>query len=121
MVPHIEIKYHNFLISEEALKMEQHKAKLMINKSHVELNPFVEEYLARISVGIVTSLKGIEYVRSVQISDRHGDIQIKVNGDDVAIKPFPIKIIGSTLRGLVSELKGVNEVDNLDVVVEIVR
>lgn len=101
--------------------MEQYKAELMINKSRVELNPFVEEYLARISAGIVTSLKGIDYVRNVQIYDRHGDIQIKVNGDDVAIKPFPVKIIGNTLRGLVSALKGVNEVDNLDVVVEVVR
>jgi hypothetical protein len=101
--------------------MEHYKVQLMINKSLVELNPFVEEFLSKISVGIVTSLKGVDYLREVQISDRDGDVLITVNQQDVAITPFPVKIISSTLRGLVSSLKGVNDVKNVDVNVEVTR
>lgn len=100
--------------------MEHYKVQLMVNKNPVELNPFVEEFLARISFGIVTSLKGVDYVHGVQIYDRNGDIQIKVNEQDVTITEFPVKIIGSTLRGLISSLKGVGVVESIDVNVMVV-
>ncbi len=99
--------------------MEKYEAHLKVNNNQLELNPFVEQYLSKVSHGIITSLKGIEYVRDIQITDKNGDIFILVNGEEVSITPFPIKIISSTLRGLVSALKDVNQVGNLDVIVKI--
>ena len=97
---------------------ENYKAKLLVNKKPVELNPFVEEYLARISVGIVTSLKGIEYIRKIEIRHEYDDVTITVNGEEVSLTPFPVKIITNTLRGIVSTLKGIDDIKNLHIGVE---
>lgn len=97
---------------------EKYKAKLLINNNPTELNPFVEEYLARISIGIAASLKGVDYIRSVEIHHEHEDVTIAVNGEDVSLTPFPVKIISDTLRGLVSALKGADDIKSLHVSVE---
>ena len=98
---------------------ESYKAKLFVNKKPVELNPFVEEYLARISVGTVTSLKGIDYIRNVEIHHEFDDVTVAVNGENVSLTPFPVKIIASTLCGLASALKGVDDIKSLHVTVEL--
>jgi hypothetical protein len=98
---------------------ESYKAQLQVNRKPVELNPFVEEFLARISVGVVTSLKGVDYLRTIKIHHEHDDITIAVNGEDVSLTPFPVMIIANTLRGLASTLKGVDSIKSLDVSVEV--
>ena len=101
------------------MKVKQsYTAKLLVNKKPVELNPFVEEYLARISVGIVTSLKGIDYIRSIKIHHEHDDVTIAVNGEEVSLTPFPVQIIANTLHGLVSTLKGIDAIKSLHITVE---
>ncbi len=98
---------------------ESYKSQLLVNKKPVDLNPFVEEFLARISVGVVTSLKGVDYLRTIKIHHEHDDITIAVNGEDVSLTPFPVMIIANTLRGLASTLKGVDSIKSLDVSVEV--
>lgn len=98
---------------------ERYKATLQVNEKPVELNPFVEEFLARISVGVVTSLKGVDYIRTINIHYEHDDISIEVNGDGLSVTPFPVMIIANTLRGLVSTLKGVDTINELDISVKI--
>jgi hypothetical protein len=97
---------------------EGYKAKLQVNKKPIELNPFVEEFLARISIGAVTSLKGVDYIRSVKIHHEHDDVNITVNGEEIPLTPFPVMIIANTLRGLASTLKGVDDIKSLDVSLE---
>jgi hypothetical protein len=92
---------------------ESFKAKLWVNKSPVDTNPFVEEFLARIAVGAAASLKGAEDIRSLEIHQDKGNVRIEVNGKDIPLTPFPNDIISSTLVGLVSSLKGITEVDSL--------
>jgi len=94
------------------------KMKLFVNKESVELNPFVMEYLARISIGIVSSLKGVDYIRTIEIHDEHNDVKIKVNGEEVSLTPFPVKVISSTLHGVVSTLKGIGDIVSLHIDVE---
>ena len=98
---------------------ENLKAKLLVNKESVELNPFVMEYLARISIGIVSSLKGIDYIRTIEIHDEHNNVTINVNGEEVPITPFPVKVISSTLHGVVSKLKGIGDILSLHIDVEV--
>jgi hypothetical protein len=97
---------------------ENYSAKLLVNKKPVELNPFVEEFLARVSVGSVTSLKGVDSVKIMGLSLEQDDINIVVNGDKVDLISFPAMIIMSTLRGLVSTLKGGDNIKSLDIKVE---
>lgn len=94
---------------------ESYKAKLLVNKKSVELKPFVGEFLARISIGIVTSLKGVDYIRSIEIHHEYDDVGITVNGEEVAITPFPVKIITNTLRGLASTLRDVDDIKSLHI------
>ena len=91
------------------------KAELEINNVSVELNPFVEEFLTRTVVGAVSSLKGAENIRELELDIEGGDVKIIVNGDELPLTPFPQDIITNTITGLVSSLKGVSKIDSLKV------
>ena len=95
------------------------KAKLRVNKISVDMNPFVEEFVARTVVGMVTALRGAENMQSVEIHQEKGDVKITVNGNEIPLTPFPNDIICSTLTGLVSSLKEVEDIDSLDISVEV--
>jgi hypothetical protein len=97
---------------------ESYSAKLLVNKKPVELNPFVEEFLSRVSIGAVVSLKGVDHIKIMELSHEHDDINIVVNGDKVDLISFPAMIIISTLRGLVSTLKGGDNIKSLEIKVE---
>jgi len=96
------------------------KAELEVNNVSVELNPFVEEFLARTVVGAVSSLKGAENIRELELYLERGDIKIAVNGNELPLTPFPAGIITNTITGLVSSLEGVDKMDNLRVKVRAV-
>ena len=95
------------------------KAKLRVNKISVDMNPFVEEFLARTAVAIVASLKGAENVQSLEIQQQKGNAKITVNGNEIPLTPFANDIICSTLTGLVSSLKEVEDIDSLDISVDV--
>jgi len=96
------------------------KAELEVNNVSVELNPFVEESLARTVVGAVSSLKGAENIRELELYLERGDVKIVVNGNELPLTPFPADIIANTIIGLVSSLEGVDKIDNLRVKVRAV-
>jgi hypothetical protein len=96
------------------------KAKLEINNVSVELNPFVEEFLTRTVVGAVSSLKGAENIRDLELYLERGDAKLVVNGNELPLTPFPTDIITNTITGLVSSLKGVDKIDSLRVKVRAV-
>jgi len=98
---------------------ESFKATLKVNKITVEMNPFVEEFLARTSVGAVSSLRGTEDIKSLEIHQDKGNVKITVDGKDIPLTPFPNEIISSTLVGLVSPLKGISKIDSLDISVTV--
>jgi hypothetical protein len=91
------------------------KAKLEINNVSVELNPFVEEFLTRTVVGAVSSLKGAENIRDLELYLERGDVKLVVNENELPLTPFPTDIITNTITGLVSSLKGVDKIDSLRV------
>ncbi len=85
----------------------------MVNKAPIKLNPFVEQFLARTVIGAVSSLKGTEDIRYLELHSERGDIKLVVNGDDLPLTSFPMAILSNTITGLVSSLKGVGKIDNL--------
>ena len=98
---------------------EKLNTKFLVNKKPIELNPFVNDFLAQVTVGAVKSLKGVDYIRSIEVHREYDDLTIKVNGEDIPITPFPIEIISSTIIGLASTLKGVDDVDSFSINVDV--
>jgi hypothetical protein len=91
------------------------RAKLEINNVSVELNPFVEEFLTRTVVGAVSSLKGAENIRDLELYLEQKDAKLVVNGNELPLTPFPKDVITNTIIGLVSSLKGVGKIDSLKI------
>ncbi len=98
---------------------ENFRAALKVNGVSLEINPFVEGFLARTTVGAVSSLREVEDIKSLKIHQKRDNVEINVNGRDIPLTPFPNDIISSTLVGMVSTLSGVDDIDSIDVSVEI--
>lgn len=89
------------------------KAQLAVNDATIELNPFVEQFLARAVVGGVSALRGAEDVDRLDLLINGSEVKLIVDGDEILLTPFPADIIRNTVIGLVSSLKGVSEVESL--------
>lgn len=100
-------------------RQDNFEAELQVNDVSVELNPFVEQFLARTVLGAVSSLKRAEDIRKLGLYIRHGDVRIIVNDNELPLTPFPKEIFANTLIGLVSSLKEVGKIDSLNISVEI--
>jgi hypothetical protein len=101
------------------MMVNSYKARLWVNDKPIELNPFVEEFVAHVSIGAVLSLKGVDAIHSVEICQKQADIEIKVDGNPIPLIAFPVKIIANTLDGLVSTLKGVDKINTLLITVQV--
>jgi hypothetical protein len=91
------------------------KAELEINNVSVELNPFAEGFLARTVAGAVSSLRGAENIRDLELYLEGGDVKLVVNGNEIPLTPFPREVITNTITGLVSSLKGISKIESLKV------
>jgi hypothetical protein len=97
----------------------KYTSKLSINGADIAINDFVESYLANIIVGTVLSLKGVDYLRNIQLKIEGTVVSILVNGEDIALTPFPGDLIAGTIKGLVSSLKGVKDISYLHILVDV--
>ena len=98
---------------------ENLEAKLQVNSVSVGLNPFVEEFLARIVIGAVSSLKGAQNIRNLELYMQQKDVRIVLNGNDLGLTPFPKEIIANTLIGLISSLKEVAQIKDVKINIKI--
>ena len=98
---------------------ENFRAVLKVNEKAIDMNPFVEEFLARTTLGAVSSLKGTEVIKNLKIHQKKGNVEVTVNGKDIPLTPFPNDIISDTLAGMVSSLKDVDDVESIDISVEV--
>ena len=98
---------------------ESFRATLKVNEKAMETNPFVEEFLARTTVGAVSSLKGTEDIKNLKIHQKKGNVEITVNGKEIPVTPFPNDIISNMLVGMVSLLRDVDDIDSIDISVEV--
>jgi len=94
------------------------RTRLWINKADIELNPFVEDFLRRISIAAVSSLKGVETINTLDIQLVQDEVTVTLNDVELPLTPFPKDLISRTLKGLVSGLKGVDGIQRLRVYLE---
>lgn len=96
------------------------RAKLRVNKITVELNAFAEDFVAHTVAGMVSSLRGVDKIQSVEMRQEKGEVKVKVNGEEIPLTPFPNNIICNTLSALISSLKDVDEkIDSWDISVKV--
>jgi hypothetical protein len=74
--------------------------------------------LTRTVVGAVSSLKGAENIRDLELYLERGDVKLIVNMDELPLTPFPEEILTNTIIGMVSSLKGVGKIDSLKITVK---
>jgi hypothetical protein len=96
-----------------------YKSKVKVDKVSVEMNNFVEDFIARTCEGMVHALKGVDKVDELSIRKNKDDMKISVNGNEIPLTPFPNDIIRNTLTALVCSLKGIERVDSFDIEVEV--
>ena len=94
-------------------------AKLWVNKLSIQMDSFTEEFLARTVTGAVSSLKGADNIKDLDLHLEEGDVRIIVNGNELPLSHFPMEIITNVLLGLVSSLKGVDKIEVLKISVRI--
>lgn len=88
---------------------QKYNTSIKVNGKNIETNSFVETYIANTTVAIVRSLKGVDYLKKVQMQVEEDEVEMEVNGERVELTQFPQDIIASTVRGLVSVLKGAED------------
>ena len=100
---------------------EIYEAKLWVNNKDIELNPFVEQFLAGTVTGGVRTLKGVEAVRTIELKMAKKAVTLVVNGKALELTQFPNDIISSTVTGVVSSLKGVDKVNSLQIDIKVLQ
>ncbi len=93
-------------------------AKLWVNKQELEMNPFVNSFVADTTIGAINSLKGVDYIKSIDMKIDKGEVSITVNNEDIPLTPFPNDIIANTFTGLVSTLKGADDIKQIEIRVD---
>jgi len=99
---------------------ERFESTLWVNNDPIELNDFVEEFLAKTVIGAASSLKGVANIQNLELTLERGVVEVIVNGKDISITGFPNDIIANTLIGLVSSLRGVDKVEVLKINVKVI-
>ncbi len=96
------------------MNREAFETRIVVNGTQLDLNPFIADYIAKVTVGMVSSLKGGDEPLSAQIRfDKSGErVAVKVNDRDVPTDSFAANMIAATLRGMISPLKGGSDIDS---------
>ena len=95
-----------------------YRASLSVNGAELELNRFINDFVAQVTEGMLLSLKGVESVESAQIQLEHGKVKVTVNGRHVPTDSYANDMIAATAAGMVSILKGGSNCENLLITIE---
>jgi hypothetical protein len=79
-------------------------AELAVNKVSIKLNPFAKQFLTRTVVGAISSLKGAENIRGLELYLERGDVKLVVNGNELTLTLFPKEILTNTITCFVTPL-----------------
>jgi hypothetical protein len=95
--------------------MSLDKVRLTINDSPVPIADFVQLFIDSVVTSMLSTLKGVDETRSVDLSITGDDVEITVNNSAVPSNEFVDMFIRHTVIGMVTSLKGVDQVDRLKI------
>lgn len=94
------------------------RASLRVNGTPVEMKPFVEDFLARTVAAAVSTLKGAESIKALEVHLEEGRVRIVLNGKSLPLTPFPNDIMARMLIGMVLALELPGQPDTLEIKLE---
>ncbi len=89
--------------------MASKEITLSVNGKSIETDTFVREFIDHTVSGIITALKGIGEIKTLDISLEGEMTTINLNHAPISVNPFVGKIVKNTIFGMVSTLKEVGE------------
>ena len=95
--------------------MASRKVSLSINDVPMPIEDFVQEFINKVIIGMLSVLKGVNEIRSVDLFFDRDEVIINVNDTVVPSNDFVDEFVRNTVTGMVTSLKGVNQVDKLEI------
>ena len=95
--------------------MASQKVSLSISDVPIPIEDFVQEFINKVIIGMLSVLKGVDEIRSVDLSFDGSEVVINVNDNVVPSNGFVNEFIRNTVTGMVTSLKGVDQVDKLEI------
>lgn len=95
--------------------MASRKVSLCVNDVPIPIDDFVQVFIESVVTGILSVLKGVDEMQSINLSFDGDAVEIKVNNALVPANYFVNKFIKNTVSGMVTSLKGVDQVDKLEI------
>jgi hypothetical protein len=95
--------------------MASPEVNLSVNDEPITIDDFVKKFINSVVTGMLSVLKGVKEIKSVNLSFDGDEVEIVVNGAIVPSNPFVSKFIENTVTGMVTSLKGVGRVDKLEI------
>jgi hypothetical protein len=94
------------------------EAKAYLKDKEIDLNPFVEKYIAAIFTAAAMTLKGVEDQKVLEFIISGRDIKIIADEDEVEFFGFAEVIITDTLTATLQHLRGFPTDDEIKIIVE---
>ncbi len=99
--------------------MKNYNLSLTTGGKLIELSGFPQDFVIKTVIGMVSSLKGVQEIDTLELTLRFGKVKLSINGKPISVGPFPTLITAKTLIAITSTLKGVgDEVTNLEIKME---
>jgi hypothetical protein len=95
------------------------KVQAFVGERQIDLNVFVETYIANIFSGIANSLRGVKFPRRLEFSVEKGMVAITADGDPIELNGFAAEIVNDTVNATLKHLKGFSPDDLVRIVIEL--
>jgi len=97
--------------------MASTEVSLYINGEPLQIKEFVQDLIRVVVIGMLSSLKGVEGIKSVNLSIVGDEVGVVVNGAAVPSNAFVQEFLKNTVDGMVASLKDVGKVDKLEIII----
>lgn len=94
------------------------EARAYLKDKEIDLNPFVERYIAKVFAAAAGTLKGVEDPKLLEFIICGEDIKIIADGNKIEFFGFAEVIIADTLTATLKHLKGFSADDEIKILVE---
>ncbi len=95
------------------------KAQAFVGDKEIDLNAFVEMYVANVFSGVANSLRGVKIPRRLEFSVQKGSVAIKADGVPIELDGFAAQIVSDTIHATLKHLKGLSSEDSIRIVVDL--
>jgi len=93
------------------------KVELSVNYVPVNIEDFVQQFIASVITGILGALKGYREEKDIRLSIDDDVVDITLDSDVIQLNPFVNTFVRNTVIGMVSSLKDVGQIERLEIII----